>query len=207
MSYPNKLLPKRYFKLLESDKLKDKNLLLIRSTPDKDILDNLGQIKTKAIASPTSNIIGYSINLLGVFRIKHSKIEINKVVRSLYTSNWSPPQDFLRPKKNENRIIKEKGFFTLKFEKIHNYPYPITHPNTGISYNFLCKLEHKPTKSNYWHFELHWFDENGERVIVEKGKIRGVPKMISSSMREMFKMVGKVNKPKKIKKLSVKYYK
>ncbi len=207
MSYPNKLLPKRIYSILDSNIFRSEGFYLLRHTPSKKLIDeNTDMLLNNAICLQSSHIIGYSLNLMGRYTIKHSKIEINHDFKKVFNSDWEPCELSLQPKKGQYRYDESKGFFFIDFNSIHNYPYSKTHPETAIKYKYICKLEHKPTKCNFWHFELHWYDSDGNKIKIEKGKIRGIPKKIYSDFRNLFKLFGKTTKPRNIKQISVKHY-
>lgn len=209
MAYPNKLLPKESYRLISNNTINGKGFFIGRKTDDQDILDPVtGLIKTAVVSKQTKYLIGYSINLLGVFRVRDSKIEIRKKARSGFHTSWKPGGKFFRPQKQEYSINKRSGLFFMEFNKVNNFPASILQQSTGVQFQFICKVDHKPTRCNFWHFEIHWENKNnGARVHIDNNKIRGVPKTVASQMRDVIKILAVTNKPRKIKKLSVKIYK
>lgn len=197
MGYPQKLLPKKNFAIID-DKISYLNkLYLIRHTPKK----------SKEIGR-THELPQYSLNLLGIFKTKHSKIKL-KNPNSPYSDYWLSGDKNLRPKWNEIKRDSKRGEIYFKFSEVNNFPFPIESGKQFSKYNLA--LKHKPTKCNFWHFEIKWYDDNDNEVVIDtsgkKPKIRGVPKLVSSLMRNLYKELGIYEKPKKIPQLPVKYYK
>lgn len=153
MVYPSKIIPQKKYKKLPSDYFLQSGYYIIRHTNSKDILDNLSQVKVKAVCEPRVRIIGLSVNLMGHYRVVDSQIN---VLSPEYHQDWPIGTLGKKPSKNEFFIDNKRGVVFIRFEAFHNYPFDYTHSDTSENYNFYCRLDHCPTLCNYWHFEVNW---------------------------------------------------
>lgn len=209
MGYPQKLLPKKKYTFINRHIDYLNKLYLVRHIPSNAKKPN-PSISISELGR-TAQLPQYSLNLLGIFKVKHSKIRIDPKVTGKYSDYWSSGDIAARPRWNEIRLDSDRGAIFFKFSIVNDYPYSTCLGST--KYQFTLCLRHKPTKCNFWHFEIKWFDViNKKEVEVEKNskgqlKIRNVPKSISTLMRTLYTQIGDKEKPKKIPKLPVRFYK
>lgn len=194
--YPLRLLPKKNYKYINEDSLVGKDQYLIRFTPNKENINELGHIKDKEICPQRSHLVGLSINLLGYFKVKDNYYGVSD---EKLRADWKKGKAGIRPTINQFFINNDRGYFILPFNIFHNYPHPVEDKHLKEKLKYTAKLEHKPILANFWHFEVHWYNDEGIKVIRDEKKVRGAPNRILTELRNIIKYYGMMNKHKNVK--------
>lgn len=184
--YPRRLLPRKSYKFIDSNQLLNDDFYLLRT--------DLREVQKK-------DIIDFSVNLLGRFTRTDVRFQIKDEHKKRYHASWNEGDSPHRPRKNHFEIKMRLNVYWYKFNQIHGYPFYGEHIQQNIMYHYFCNLRHRPTLSNFWHFVLDWFDEHGNIITVEKGKVRGIPKYILGLMNAQFYEHKLESSPKSIRKL------
>lgn len=200
-AYPVEIIPKRWYKYICIDSLNTIPQIIISRTSNlskEDSFDEFNQLKDRAIINSSMGILGLSMNLLGgkFWYKKHSQF------RTLGKANelW----EFLEKVKIDDYLsdfIEKDSPFCLLFllDDLHNIKVPfkrevdkslrqklesfdssIKLPNKNnelVEFLARSEIQHKPTKLNFWHVELHVHDMMDTLVLPKKA---GWKKLISS---------------------------
>ena len=158
MSYPRELLPR---KNISAPELKSNSLFVrtLREFP-KDCIDGedfLPEI-TDELLKPNGRIEVYSLSLFlyGIFSEKHFGISVTD---NNYFEYWDGEEELV------DIPFELKDFFAL-FLKISFLN------GTSVEYEgdtYYLHYEHKPTRANFWHYEL-FVTKNGEPNHVPRKK-------------------------------------
>lgn len=167
MDYPKELLPKSNYKLISTDELNN-NFSLIRKSKKskKDSIDNIGDVRLDAICEEEREreVFGLSFNLFGIYKIEHIKITIEN---RGYHDYWNPEQEPLSIDEISFSLDNEAFPIFFLILNLHNidFPYEKTIKNKHTeSLTGTCRIEHKPTKCNFWHFELSIYSSENNYI-------------------------------------------
>jgi hypothetical protein len=166
--YPAKILPRRFFKIINPNLLLGGNYYLIRHTPGKNIYDDNSNLKPNQIASQTLHFLDLSTSLKGIFEEKHVEFDIKKEFKPIYYKKWTPTKKGLHPKSSEIDLFPERGFLLFNLKDFHGKRIPKKKFDHPVDFEVECKIKHAPTKCNYWHFLFKWHDTTNNSVIDEK---------------------------------------
>ena len=156
-TYPNRLLPQPTYLLIDGEQVSSG--AVARRTPNYEpLLGEDGTIIVGQLSSPTEDITrGFSVNLLGQFELQD--IPWRPLAKPLY-EYWQLGEAGLMPQPDEVEYKEERtwNYYWLDIRDLHGVTFKVT----GKEYT--CCVCHKPTRCNYWHFELHFHDEAGAAV-------------------------------------------
>ena len=111
MLYPRRITPKFYFKKFLTETLQDRDIVLIRSTPTKNIkLSGSNDIDPKVVCEPRKNMDDLSLNIYGRFREPDGRIQFDVNSRKEYHDDWTHLNRRLIPKPEEISENTSKGF-------------------------------------------------------------------------------------------------
>mgnify|MGYP003114090363 FL=1 len=162
IQYPEILLPKPQYKLIESDKILEENLL--RKTNSKTLINPSTQLlKDEVIVDQSKNLVDYSTNLLGHYKVEHLGITIVGEKREYFNFNWDFGSIPVVPNRDEDFINEQDfGFFVLPVKAVNGIKIPFKKGDDSehLSESRVC---HCPTNSNYWHFEIRWFTRTNSK--------------------------------------------
>lgn len=162
IQYPEILLPKLQYKLIELDKILEENLL--RKTNSKSLINPSTQLlKDEVIVDQRKNLVDYSTNLLGHYRVEHLSVTIVGEKQDYFNYNWDFGSIPVVPQKDEDFINEQDfGFFVLPVKAVNGIkiPYKKGDDSEHLSESRVC---HCPTNSNYWHFEIRWFTRGNSK--------------------------------------------
>lgn len=193
MDYPKELLPQSNYKFINTDELEDESSLIRKSKKNKkDSIDNIGDVRLDAICEENKEreIFGLSFNLFGIYTIEHLRIIVEN---KDYHEYWKPKQEILSI--NEILFSLDEEAYPIFFSiiNIHNIEFPYEKAiNNKYTESLLatCKIEHKPTKCNYWHFELSIYSSEKNYIIysssawkkrVSKYILKSILKIVAST--------------------------
>lgn len=187
MVYPDYLLPQNYYKKIDSD-LSDLCLLRHSHLPQEELLDNIGKLKNEVIAvGGLEKFPDYSTILFGVYNVEDIKL---KIINDDYNDYCKPNTVVKAPSYKKDFIVDDsRGFWSVMIEKINNKK--IKYNNDEFS--ATCHIFHTPTKSNFWHFSIHWYIEDIMGYWHENKEFQTVSirKKLKSEVRGLFKQYGK----------------
>lgn len=167
MNYPEHLLPKINYKIIEWHNDLS-HCYLIRHTPTRKIYtEDSKKISFELIKIQSDHLGDFSTNLLGVFEPNDNLIRVKGENSDYFNSLWIEGNNVGEPLYNKNfDIDTERGNFFLKISdldgKIANY-------TNDKSDNIIakCKILHTPTNCNFWHFSLRWYSIPEEKDVRE----------------------------------------
>lgn len=168
MIYPEKLLPKNTFKIITVEDI-DKRVSLLRKSvlPKEEAFDKIGDIRANAICE-VKHVFGLSMNLYSIYDHSHIAIIINDKKLHDY---WYPHESIPKSDDIDFEINDSTFPIFLPLNKLHRKPFPYSknNPKNGLEVleGFLL-IDHKPTKCNFWHFELSVFDSNSSKILRNK---------------------------------------
>ena len=193
MGYPSKLLPKKNYKTNSFKEFAQDFSLMRRVESDIEILDKFGDVTIEAIVGKPEEIYGYSISLYS----KCNKKDLRYFVKASEDKRWTRCAN--PPKKNEFDSIffeSDVNIIYLFANEIHNKKFQIEKSVSKkgddkiLRFDGIVKLEHKPLRSNYWHFELNVYEnENDSKPIKKESKpwkresARG---FVNTTMKDIF---------------------
>ena len=168
MEYPKILLPRQVFPMLENDDIKDN--ALVRETK-VDVYQYLSKPRYEPddilplVVAPQPSlreVFELSVFLYGYYDEQHIGIRVNDT--ALYT-DW-------------NKELPELNVEDIKLSQENVYPLFLAASKLNqqeIEYNgetHILSFSHKPTRVNYWHFELWVKDSDGNRIPRDKSSAR-----------------------------------
>lgn len=158
MPYPEPLLPKADYK----QEVKAKDLVLaasdyylirISTGPIQDP-DN---IKIRELCHPTKEFIGLSTNLFGIFQLPHLPFKALDRPRIDY---WVRSDGSIDPATINYEEVTERQPIFIKLNHVHDTDIAAIKQvdQKSITIGLKVLVLHKPTKPNYWHFEVRVFN-------------------------------------------------
>lgn len=188
MQYPQHLLPKSNYKLIEwAEWLKD--CYLLRHTPDANLIDPDTEMLRLDYIVPehgTSQMKDFSTNLMGIFMIEDCFLKIEGERKAYYAFElWTPGEQVDEPifgqdfQRDENR-----GMFFLRVGDIvgQEVPYIIGGKD---SYTAVCKVKHTPQRANFWHFSVRWLNQEGDIYPNQKGS--WIDRMLKTAIKTVIR--------------------
>lgn len=202
MVYPDRLLPRPNYRPI-SDIEALNSYFLQRSTPDSDVIDpETNTIKPSYISFQSGHLHDLSTNLISVFVPEDRFWRIVGEKKDYYTRElWSVGETVVTPfHPNDFEYIDTLGAIYFLIHQLNGL---------SISYNIgdqdgfiaICKILHTPVRSNFWHFSLRWFNEEGD-VLLQKGSWK---KRMLTSARAALIEFGVISEPK-IQKIDISLY-
>jgi len=192
MVYPDRLLPRPNYRLISDVEALD-SFFLQRSTPDPDILDpDTNTIKPGYISFQTGHLHDLSTNLIGVFIPEDRFWRIIGENKEYFTREPWPVGEVVKAPSypNDFEYVTTLGAIYFPLNRLNGL---------CISYNkgdqdyftAICKVLHTPVRSNFWHFSLRWFNEEGD-VLYQKGSWK--KKMLTSARAALIEF-GLISEP------------
>lgn len=192
MVYPDRLLPRPNYRLI-SDVEALNSFFLQRSTIDLDIIDPVtNTIKPTYVSSPTEHLHDLSTNLIGVFIPEDRFWRIIGENKEYFTREpWPVGEAAKAPSyPNDFERVTNLGAIYFPVNKLNGLSIPY---NKGAKDGFtaICRILHTPVRSNFWHFSLRWFNEEGD-VLYQKGSWK---KRMLTSTRAALIEFGAISEP------------
>ncbi len=171
---------------------------LIRFTPPGvELKDSVsGHLTDRAIGKPSStHMPDLSTSLFGIYDIDHNKIEIlNKEFTKYCVPNYESEIPIYA---KDFEINADRGYWFVRINEITGKRIECTHNKQTIE--AICKIEHTPTKCNFWHFSVRWhitnFNENWHQLDTNGNNWW---EKLAHSARIFIKGFGTTNVPNKI---------
>lgn len=189
MRYPKVLVSRFWYKKLSSKDLSGNSFFLARATPSRTVLNpSTGNVSVSVLGA-SKYLLDFSVNLVGPFTPSYVEVKIIKPKLRKYSAEWNECEFGRTPKKNELEQDLVSGVIFFNYDKLENFPFQQENPSDKVMYKYFCKVVHMPTLANFWHFELHWFNDDGERIIRDEKKDdirkKDFPKKIKTEFRNL----------------------
>lgn len=173
-AYPTYLVPQPMYCWLNNQDLTSG--LLIRRTSQPNSVDEAGKLLPDQLSSPTVDLARhFSVNLLGDFQVADTAWVLCKgEAKELLAASWQPGELGQLPTADQAQCLPltEWGYYWLLVGELHNCEF-----DSGGEV-FTCQVCHAPTRSNYWHFELHFYTKAGDVYSLEdKQRKKVAPKI------------------------------
>lgn len=202
--YPDNLIPiKGYLKIEESSILE---CYLIRKTNIKDCFDSSTELlKDEVLFGEDKLLLSWSCSLFDNFIDDDFK---NLIINKNYHALWDFTSTVTKPIIDIDFVINEDyGVYFLKSSEIKDITIPFDKMDGKnlVEKSSKIKIEHSPTLSNYWHFEIFWEDEN--QTTLKKSKSDWNNKLtstIKAVIREYCIPLQEISSVKKIEELHYK---
>ena len=178
MGYPEELLPKSCYIRIDTDRLDTDAVFLRRIDVACNAIpyDDFGELPASVFIGNESirKINGLSLSLCGIFLPKHF---VYKVLPSEKCPDpnayWEPGTDCCRKEDIAFDFIDEYCTAYLPAENWHRKRFPLRNEfemRDSYSFSGTILIEHRPTKSNFWHFELTFYEDVESFRIMKKNK-------------------------------------
>lgn len=158
MNYPERLIPIPIFKRIEADL--DGHFIC------RTFQKNDWQINDEILNESLSEFFDYSTNLLGHFQFEDNFISLIGENKPYFRSYWDFTERVEIPVyKMDFDFYDDKGVFFLNISNIHrklSIPFNVKGQNPNDK--ATAYIIHTPTRSNFWHFSIRWFKENGDCI-------------------------------------------
>lgn len=209
MKYPKRLIPCICYKYIIPQRIYNlsENFYFIRHTKSKNFIDReTNKIKINEICHPRENILNYSINLAGIYKEEDVLFELLKDYNKTdqFHSQWEECERGIIPDKYF--INKNRGKFYLKLNEVFNTILPDPANSLNIGFEINCTVHHKPTKVNFWHFELNWESLENQGLNIQQSN-NWRKKKLSSTARAFILEIGIPEIPQNIFNIPKKEYK
>lgn len=159
-SYPQRLLPKDEYKIIDNDILgRYPSLVLVRHVEGKDIvMGDTGILSPASIKIQSDHLRDLSNNLLGVFLIDDVKYGVSKEYAE-YDALWSPGEHVDCPKDGEYFYDENRACYYIPINELIQCEGIVKDSNV-----WKFKLFHTPTRRNFWHISIRLINEEGMEV-------------------------------------------
>jgi hypothetical protein len=183
MTYPDYLLPKHYYRIINFDAVNVELRYLVRHTETKDITDKSGTLKSDLVSTDEryNHLRDFSTNLLGTFQIADIKWKWNR--NSSCLELWQEGTDAIKPTIDDAEEDSQRGVFYLSIAKCHGVQFKTESEEEGEN-EVTSKVLHTPIKANFWHCSIRWFCGNQDSTEWNKGRLRRMKSTIRSFIVE-----------------------
>lgn len=203
MVYPNRLLPQPSYGIITNASVLGAYYLQ-RTTIDHQIIDpETKKIKPEYISLQTGHLHDLSTNLVGIFLPEDRFLQFKGDRKAYFTREpWlagEPVDTPLYPEDFENIDTIGAIYFLVN----HIDGLEITY-NIGEKDGFtaVCRILHIPVRSNFWHFSLRWFNQEGD-ILMQNGNWK---KRMLTSARAALMEYGRVDPPDQLVPIPVELY-
>lgn len=191
-TYPPKLLSRAQYRKIKIDSLIGKGFLLVRRpVPNEDLTDpDTGQLNAEAICefaldkNGRFECFGLSVNLYGVFKFT----DLAYILLSpSYKDYWEEGDAEVSIESLNYNEVEVKSAFIIALDGLSGDVFSYQDKNRNKRKNDdewtllhgkekaiaeyknrmlkgWYKLEHKPLKGNFWHFEWNFYEEDGNLI-------------------------------------------
>lgn len=182
--YPERLLPKPHYNIVEDAVLmSQRGLWLIRHV-DSDKAVFIGNTKTlnpDCIQIQSDHLRDLSNNLLGIFQVEDVYFGIDKSVSFSYCELWNGTDKCITPIEGHYFIDEERGYYFIPVDTLLNNDVSVLNTENGQHDKYHFKILHTPTKCNFWHISIRVYDPDDNEVsclTVSKNKKRRIWKAV-----------------------------
>lgn len=191
--YPQSLLSKPEYKYIQFEEIHLKGFILIRRPKEGEILfdPDTGQINAAAVCEYNFEdgkfeIFGLSLNLYGVFQLEDLRFIL---LNPSYKEYWKENDKEISVDDLKFKIVDIDpeaiimifvddcipSYFEYKYperfkhKNLEEWDKVKGNPSTADEFKNRIlkghsKLEHKPLKGNFWHFEKNYYEEDGTLI-------------------------------------------
>jgi len=198
MEYPSYLIPKANFKLITWGEWLTERYLL-RYTPGSDLIDSEnGKVKLDYIYKRENWSQGkdLSTNLLGIYKFDDCYLEtIGNRKRTYFDDLWLEGESVDFPLYMSDFVLNtSRGAFYLKIGDILNQEILYNRENEqGLV--AVCKVIHTPTRANFWHFSIRWWNDEGD-IMEQSGN--WIQRMLKTTVRTFIQQHAIIEQPTSI---------
>ena len=197
MSYPTRLLPKINYTYMATECL-PKESSLLRITQTQDNADLLGKVKNDAMLDEKSyhQVFGLSVNIYGPFLLDDIKFQIISKDLNNYWNEADECLEYIQP--TDYTITESRGAIFLYLFSLHNKPFPYSKNINNEERDFIgtCIVIHKPTKCNFWHFEIKFKEQDGK--IIKSKDVSWQKRLQKHLIKSFIKKFAFVKEPEKV---------
>lgn len=164
MSYPQAILPRPEYRKISCN-LSD--YFLLRVTGNSDIWHfSTGKLTDEALyVAHEKQFLDYSTNLLGLFMFDFCVLRIDGENKDYFIEDWQEGESVKAPEENKDFIIcQDNSGFCVNIGKISGKKAPFKRTDKCPELEAECYVQHRPTRSNFWHFEILLLDEKREPI-------------------------------------------
>ena len=193
MRYPKRILPRQNYKNM--GQLQGVHLgkfFLVRTAPDnkpikshEDLLNRLGELmKASQFRSG-----GLSVTLLSRYKKKDCRYIVSYEANSEYSKYWNPGEPAVRPQSCDVGYKKNRGYIGIGICDVLAASKRMDLKKGGVSignHRITLIVEHKPTKSNFWHCEMVLYGE----YITNDPEKKYVKRLLEITSKSMVESVG-----------------
>jgi len=156
--YPPYLIPDATFVIIDENQLNPLEYIGIWVEPEIELKDDKGRLNGGAVN--LHRLPHFSSN-----KIPHSvpsdlNIKINDNVEHIYLQDWNAGMNGVVPQRNDFDYDNMRTHYFLQISKINGHVDGYEKNDKHLEYQ--VNLIHKPTVSNYWHFEFTITSEGKE---------------------------------------------
>ena len=179
-TYPAHLIPQKDLKIISP--IDPTHFLGKWVDSDVQLKESDGKLSPEAI--DIVRLTGYSTNKIPSSQPLDLKIAFTvekDFANSNYTCDWKEGEDGVTPPNNHWEVIENRQLFFIRISDIDGFSGQYFNPpdRPDKKFSFTVKVVHKPTKTNYWHFEFYVSNEDGA---IERLNTKGWRKTVSSSI-------------------------
>lgn len=165
MPYPELLLPKIEYReeLIVDDLVGDSaDYYLIRISTGA-ILDPT-EIKIRELCQPTKEFVGLSTNLLGIFELGHLPFKALDRPKEDY---WVRSDGTIDAGSIHYEEVGGREPIFIRISQLQDIGFSAAKQvgKEMITIDFKVRLLHKPTRPNYWHFEVRVFNSADQQEL------------------------------------------
>ncbi len=181
--YPQHLIPRKDLKFIHAFDTSDRLGKWVE--PEFELKDEDGRLSSSAV--DVASLAGFSTNKIPSSHPKDLKINFvcDKEMRSRYLAPWQVGIDGLVPENEEWEYREDRQLYFFKAVDVDglvgDFNNPPDKPNK--KFEFTLRIVHKPTMTNYWHFEfLITTNETAEPRQIKKMDDTGFRRVIGSKI-------------------------
>lgn len=123
---------------------------------------------------PKRFMTGMSMNLVSVYRRNDSRIIVDFKANLLAKDGWNERDTSVIPYRHL-RYNKRVGYFGFRISDILSIkkilPIKEKNGNKNETYEISTRIEHKPTKCNFWHYEIYLYATCTSKADGPRGKV------------------------------------
>lgn len=167
IKYPNHLLPKSNYKYIRLDAWMNQ-MFVIRFTEDGNELASQTELVENIHSHFKSSrwFNGISVCLLGPYRKNDVRYQLKRYVVKRFSKTWKQGSR-VKPPKNKHLFCADRGYLGIKIADVNavkfDFDCEYKDGNNKKRRKDTCylKIEHSPTKSLFWHFNIWLCSKNG----------------------------------------------
>lgn len=195
--YNKKLLPRKNYKIIDSSQIKKCHLCRLPGKKDDGIPKHADFNK---FFPSTQFASGLSVSLLGEFTHADADIRVQGDYTQPHHQEWNPGDEYIVPP--AIKVKRKSHFLAVRVKDVEEVmPINVTvaYPNQGSKEEkAYLKVIHKPTKCNFWHFEIQvWNETSGG----EKHYLKDLPAFTAIESTRLLEKYAKQLKKRLIEKI------